>query len=98
MKDKGRWIPFDTEFSDADALDNLKVCRDGKEYESYSVQSKKECNTLIKAYEGDPDAQIEARKWYGAYESELAAFEETIEGWICMNINQDYLKKCAQNR
>ena len=52
---------------------------------------------MIKAYEGDHTAQEEAKKWYGVYESELKAYEETINGWILMNIDDGYLKNKLLN-
>lgn len=92
MENKDRWIPLDPDYSEEGALERLKKCRESDEYKAYSKQSQKECDTLIKAYEGDLTAQEEARKWYGVHESELEAFEKTMEGWILMNSNDGYLK------
>jgi len=92
MENKDRWIPLDPNYSEEGALERLKKCKESEEYKAYSKQSQKECDTLIKAYEGDPTAQEEATQWYGVYESELEAYEKTMNGWIHLNINKGYLK------
>ena len=93
MENKGKWIPTDPDFKIEGALENFKKCRESKEYQSFTEQAKMECDTLMKAYEGDAEAREETRKWYGLYESEIEAWEKTMTGWICSNLNKDYMRK-----
>lgn len=91
MEEKDKWIPYDGDFKEEGALEYLKELRNER-YESYSDWAKRECDTLIRAYEGDFGAQKEDRKFHGGYESQIAMVD-----WIYDNMNPHYCKKECVN-